>query len=177
MDLSENAKVLIQEFVDERTIQAEENFINHPENDSASVDIIARMFGFEGEFSQISAEAERKLVVSFKHNLELLIQKTWVEKSDIALKEQILFQLGNLCEGDFTWEGSYSLFLDLIYSAVYLMFGQQAKSDDFCEYSLRIDPEFGTFWWYIQSLPQDTEWSEPKYRNAVLLGMYFLANY
>ena len=71
----------------------------------------------------------------------------------------------------------FKIFLEIIGNAVYLMFGQQTKSDDFAEYSLRIDPEFGIFWNYIQSLPQHTDWESEKYRNAVLLGMFFLANY
>ena len=71
----------------------------------------------------------------------------------------------------------FKVFLDIIDKSVYLMFGQQTKSDDFGEYSLRIDPEFGIFWWFIQCLPKQPEWSNEKCRNAVLLGMYFLANY
>ena len=57
------------------------------------------------------------------------------------------------------------------------MFGTQSKSKDFDEYALRIDPEFGIFWWYIKSLPQDADWTEEKTRTALLLAMYFLANY
>jgi hypothetical protein len=57
------------------------------------------------------------------------------------------------------------------------MFGSQTKNDDFTEYAFRIDPEFGVFWWYIQSLPHESDWPEEKCRIAVLLGMYFLANY
>jgi len=47
----------------------------------------------------------------------------------------------------------------------------------FEEYSLRIDPEFGVFWWYIQNLPEKANFSEQKSRALLLLGMYFLANY
>ena len=113
---------------------------------------------------------------SFKNNLKLLIEKTWVEKSDIALKEQILFQLEKFCnESD--WTKNFSEFLTILNEAVYLMFGQQTKSGDFGEYSLRIDPGFGIFWWYVKSLPATAEWPVEKCRNAVLLGMYFLANY
>ena len=60
---------------------------------------------------------------------------------------------------------------------VYLMFGSQAKSKDFAEYALRIDPEFGIFWWYVSSIPKDAEWESEKNRVVILLGMYFLANY
>jgi hypothetical protein len=57
------------------------------------------------------------------------------------------------------------------------MFGQQTDSEEFTEYTLRIDPEFGIFWWYISNLPDSINWSEEKCKIAMLLGMYFLANY
>ena len=57
------------------------------------------------------------------------------------------------------------------------MFGQSTESDDFVEYSLRIDPEFGIFWWYISNLPPKANWTEEKCRVATLIGMYFLSNY
>ena len=57
------------------------------------------------------------------------------------------------------------------------MFGTQAKTKDFDEYALRIDPEFGIFWWYLQALPKNAQWEGNKYRITTLLGMYFLANY
>lgn len=41
-------------------------------------------------------KAEKKLIKSFYNNLTLLVQKTWVEKSDEALKEQVLFQLDDV---------------------------------------------------------------------------------
>ena len=37
--------------------------------------------------------AEDKLISSFNNNLVLLIQKTWVEKSDEELKAQVLYHL------------------------------------------------------------------------------------
>ena len=102
---------------------------------------------------------------------------TRLQKSDVILKEGILFQLDVLFKDTSDWKNSYKQFLDIIANSVCLMFGQQSKSDDFSEYSLRIDPEFGIFWWYIKSLPTNADWSCEKFENAVLLGMYFLANY
>lgn len=175
MALSEKVKILIEEFIDSDTVQAVARFSSTDENNSNDINLIAQMFGFGGTFTE--ENDTEKLIHSFKNNLQLLIQKTWVEKSDIALKEEILVQLEKLCDGDLTFAKEYAIFLELISNAVYLMFGQQTKSEDFGEYSLRIDPEFGIFWWYIQSLPSKAEWPEEKCRNAVLLGMYFLANY
>lgn len=172
MDLVK-VKSLIEEFVDTKTVNAVLSFAQSDDNSTETINSIAAMFGYSGSFE---SEDEHKLVQSFKNNLKLLIEKTWVEKSDIALKEQILFQLEKFCnESD--WTKNFSEFLTILNEAVYLMFGQQTKSGDFGEYSLRIDPGFGIFWWYVKSLPATAEWPVEKCRNAVLLGMYFLANY
>ena len=170
--------MLIEEFIDSRTVQAVEDFADMPLAAPETVNLIAKMFGYAGDFSSlVRGGEEQRLLTSFKHNLTLLIQKTWVEKSDIALKEQILYQLESFYSGTDDWKTTYAVFLDIISNAVYLMFGRQTKSDDFTEYSLRIDPECGRFWNYVQSLPADADWTEEKCRDAVLLGMFFLANY
>ena len=172
MDLAK-VKSLIEEFVDTKTVNAVLSFAQSDDNSTETINSLAAMFGYSGSFE---SEDEHKLVQSFKNNLKLLIEKTWVDKSDIALKEQILFQLEKFCnESD--WTKNFSEFLTILNEAVYLMFGQQTKSGDFGEYSLRIDPGFGIFWWYVKSLPSTAEWPVEKCRNAVLLGMYFLANY
>ncbi|QTQ13111.1 hypothetical protein HRQ91_00830 [Treponema parvum] len=140
---------------------------------------IAGAFGVNDSVSISEFADEKKLIASFNDNMTLLIQKTWVEKSDAELKEQVLYQLEQFCSLiDFdTWNKAYSPFLKIIYDAVYLMFGSQAKQEDFLEYAFRIDPGFGIFWWYIQLLPQETDWTSEKCRIIILLGMYFLANY
>ena len=177
MASSTKVRDFIQEFVDSETVEAVERFTQNSDNDNADADLIARMFGYSGNFSATSEEEQKKQVTSFKNNLKLLIQKTWVEKDDVTLKDDILVRLEELSCSDGNWTTVYTEFLSIIESSVYLMFGQQTKSDDFGEYSLRIDPEFGIFWWFIKSLPGKAEWSDEKCRNAVLLGMYFLANY
>ena len=166
----------ISEFLDSATIAALKDFIEKSESYYDAADLIAVAFGAEKGFSKMPEDGVNKLVISFKNNLTLLIQKTWVEKSDIALKDQLLYQL-NIFLGNESWKNNYVLFKQLINQAVFLMFGQKPDTADFAEYSLRIDPEFGIFWWYISNLPPKTEWSEDKCRVAMMLGMYFLANY
>lgn len=174
MAISNKVENLIEGFIDAETVKSVKAFTGTDENNNSDVEKIAAMFGFAGTFASTE---ESKIIESFNKNLKLLIEKTWVEKSDIALKEQILFQLETLCKDCSDWSKTYKDFLKILNDAVYLMFGQQTKSEDFTEYSLRIDPGFGIFWWYIKSLPTAVEWSVEKCRNAVLLGMYFLANY
>ena len=167
----------ISEFLDADTISALSNFLNN-EKDFTSANILASVFGATVDFSSLNADVTNKLVTSFKNNLTLLIQKTWVEKSDIALKEKLIYQLERFLNKDTpSWKEDFPLFIELINQAVYLMFGQKTDSPDFAEYSIRIDPEFGIFWWYISSLPKNADWSEEKYQIAIMLGMYFLANY
>ena len=167
---------LLAEFLDSKTINALSEFLNNPKDFDVPADTIATAFGAKKDFSKMEDERVQKLVSSFKNNFTLLIQKTWVEKSDIALKDQLLYQLDVFLSNK-SWKDNYVLFLQLINQAVFLMFGQKPDTPDFAEYTLRIDPEFGIFWWYISNLPPKTEWSEEKCRLAMLLGMYFLANY
>ncbi|MCR5764552.1 MAG: hypothetical protein K6G09_01110 [Treponema sp.] len=166
----------ISDFLDSKTIESLGSFLEKDKGFESFGDVIAIAFGAEKGFSKMKKDAVEKLVSSFKNNLTLLIQKTWVEKSDIALKDQLLYQLNIFLSND-SWTDNYSLFLQLINQAVFLMFGQKPDTAYFAEYTLRIDPEFGIFWWYISNLPPKTEWSEEKCRLAMMLGMYFLANY
>lgn len=172
-----NSKDFISDFLDSETIKALDEFVTNSENFNTSIDKIAQAFGSPKGISNKTDEETKKLVVSFKNNLTLLIQKTWVEKSDIALKDQLLFKLDKFLKDCEEWKKEFKLFLEIINQAVYLMFGQKTDDPDFAEYTIRIDPEFGIFWWYISSLPTDNDWSEDKCRLSMMLGMYFLANY
>ncbi len=179
--MSEN---LIEKFVDSSSLKALETLVSSSSDEAALSSSIqlADIFGAGESFKKIAdknTDAEAKLVSSFNKNLVLLIQKTWVEKSDEELKAQILYQLEEfrlqLSEKDYIQ--AYPQFFSILDNVVYLMFGNQAKAKDFPEYALRIDPEFGIFWWYIKSLPRDAQWSGGRTRTAILLGIYFLANY
>lgn len=122
---------------------------------------------------------ETKLTASFHNNLNLLVQKTWIEKSDETLKEQAVYRIEQFCEvyAQKEYNQCYGGFLTIIEDVVYLMFGMQTKKPDFLEYALRIDPGFGVFWWYVSNLPKTPSENEERSRLLLLLGMYFLANY
>lgn len=174
---------LINDFVESGVTAAMETLIN-----SSNIDeiincaiVISKAFGTSSSFSDIiSSECgEEKLILSYKKNLSLLVQKTWVEKSDESLKEQIIYQLDNFCSAlkQKKYSEEYKPFSQLLSDVVYLMFGINPETEDFDEYALRIDPEFGIFWWYVSTLPKTQTWSEEKCRIVLLLGMFFLANY
>ena len=169
----------INSYVDKKTLGAISDFLEG-KNFVAAADVIAEAFGAgKGLFSKEAGDFESKLIPSFQKNLSLLVQKTWIEKSDAELKETVLYKLKEYGEAvsKGEWKKSYASLLQIVGDVVYLMFGNQAKSEDFSEYSLRIDPEFGIFWLYMKSLPQEQDWEADKTRVAMLLGMFFLANY
>lgn len=175
---------LINQFIEKKSADALEEFITSDDLKKITEDsiLVADVLGTGSAFAPVadsSKDGEVKLLSSFHKNLLLLIQKTWVEKFDEELKEEVLYHLEQFNKNmeDKSYEQAYALFLGIVKDVVYLMFGNQTKNPEFSEYALRIDPEFGLFWWYIKSLPGDAVWSEQKSRLAILLGMYFLANY
>jgi hypothetical protein len=184
MEKSGKSNKLISQFIPSKVVKALAALLKTDNADKASkaAVTIASAFGSDPSFKAIcegSSDDESHLIASFQKNLTLLVQKTWVEKSDEDMKEQVLYKLEQFCKSlsRKTWASSYVPFLEILDGVVYLMFGAQTKSDDFEEYALRIDPEFGTFWWYVQSLPKTTDWSDDKCRVCIELGMFFLANY
>ncbi len=174
---------LINQYVKQSVRDAIKNLFssNNLKQVEKDADVIAKEFGASNSlFARESSEFAEKLILSFQKNLSLLIQKTWIEESDAELKDQVLYKLAEYCKvvSKNKWTQAYSDFLQIISDAVYLMFGEMTKTNDFSEYAFRIDPEFGLFWYYIKSLPSDSsEMSNEKSRVVILLGMYFLANY
>ena len=174
---------LIEQFVDKETLQAMDSLLSTADAAVASeagVKLSASFDGGGGSFGLIArGEGEEKLVTSFHNNLVLLIEKTWVEKSDVALKAQVLYRLEEFTKfmGGRGYSEAYPFFFNIVDDVVYLMFGAQTKSKAFDEYAMRIDPDFGVFWWYVESLPRDAKWDDGKKRLAILLGMYYLANF
>lgn len=173
---------LISEIVEPEILLSIENIVKSDDIsliESCAAEV-SKCFGDKRIFYDILLKNDdAKLISSFKKNLSLLIQKTWVEKTDEAVKEQVLYNLEQFCAyaEDNKYVEEYKRFGQIITDVVYLMFGVQSKEPDFAEYALRIDPEFGIFWWYIQSLPEEADFTNEKCRAIILLGMYFLANY
>jgi hypothetical protein len=177
---------IVSQFVDSSVIKAMKAIFADGQDkipaDEAMV--IAEQFGADSSFrtvleaSEVTA-AEKKLISSFNSNLNLLVQKTWVEKDDQALKDQVLYKLEGLCkefEND-NYGASYNVLVQLLRDVVYLMFGTQTNSGEFLEYAFRIDPGFGIFWWYVESLPSERPAAEAVAKVYLLLSMIFLSNY
>ncbi|MBR1535682.1 MAG: hypothetical protein IJ630_01935 [Treponema sp.] len=170
---------LIKDFIEKNTIDSLELLLKTSDSSeiSKSAAVVAGQFG--NGFDISTGESVQKLISSFKKNLTLLIQKTWVDNEDISLKEEILVKLEKYCASieSEKWAEVFSPFTAIISDVIYLMFGEMAKTDEFAEYALRIDPEFGIFWWYVNSLPAKNNWSNEKNKTIMLIAMFFLANY
>jgi len=181
-------KNLLTQMIGEKAAGAMENLFLQQAEDAvkANAFVIAETFDCSRiiehlikQPSEARDKAEKKLIKSFHNNLTLLVQKTWVEKSDEALKEQVLFHLDGICAAlkEKKYTPVYEKFMLLLNDTVYLLFGRQAKQDDFGEYALRIDPEFGVFWQFLKKTSSAVPKSESIGRIYILLGMCFLANY
>ena len=132
-----------------------------------------------------STKDTASLLYSFQNNLDLLIQKTWVDKTEEIRKENLLDRLPAFINA--IEEEKYPEVLEefgaILEELAWLFFGAQSRKDDFTEYTLRIDTQMGLFWWYGNQLcsPKAHEWIErtdKKILKAILfLGICFLTNF
>jgi len=116
----------------------------------------------------------------FQNNMNLLIKKTWVDKSDetrkYTLQDKVVFFMDTIEEGEYL--KSVEEFSSILDELAYLLFGIQSNKEDFAEYTFRIDEQMGLFWWYGSRLPQLKNVKDDKYLWAVLLvGLCFLTNF
>jgi len=122
---------------------------------------------------RIQEELE-KFLHSFRNNLELLIQKTWVEKADEDRKEKLLDSLPGFISliklGDYI--RAIEEFDAVLKELAWLLFGSQSHKEDFLDYVTRIDHQWGLFWWYGGQLKQAL--SEEKLREETLRELLFL---
>jgi hypothetical protein len=150
---------------------------------------IADVLGNPGEFHQYVsgsmpdrlARIDRLLRI-FRENVELLVHKTWVEKTEEKPKERLLEDL-QAFEREFR-DGAVSIafkrFVALANSLASLLFGHQSKAEDFVAYCSRIDPKFGLFFWYIGELEKQARESkhpDDLYTMETLIGIYVVSSF
>jgi hypothetical protein len=122
----------------------------------------------------------------FQNNLDLLIQKTWVEKADERRKAKLQDDVPSLMttieQGDFP--KAIEEFGSILEELAYLFFGIQSEKEDFTAYTFRIDAQMGLFWWYggrltsIKELKDKNGSQNDKILWAVLLlGICYLTNF
>jgi hypothetical protein len=120
----------------------------------------------------------------FQNNLNLLIQKTWVEKADEIRKEKLLNRISGFIT-DIEQENypkALGEFGAILEELAYLFFGIQSHKDDFTEYALRIDTQMGLFWWYggqlgkfLLTVPSDV--NNESLLAVLLIGICYLTNF
>jgi hypothetical protein len=147
----------------------------------------AKSLGIGNEYQRIlsleKGNAElRTFLEHFQNNLDLLIQKTWVEKSDEARKEKLQDKIPSFMASiereDF--QKAIKEFGSILEELAYLFFGAQSGKDDFTEYTFRIDAQMGLFWWYGGKLSLLKEISSPDDNvlwAVLLLGLCYLTNF
>ena len=152
--------------------------------------LIARAFDANGSFEQVFTGTEPitrhyqiNLIRSFEKNVRLLVDKMWVEKTDGYVKEDVLYRLRCFCESmqeaenPVDYAGLLPECLGVLHDVVLLLFGNQIDGAGFLEYAIRIDPDFGLFWYYLECLTVQPRLPAEKARLAIFLGIYFLANF
>jgi hypothetical protein len=116
----------------------------------------------------------------FQSNLDLLISKTWVEKSDEVRKEILRSKIPSfmaLVEKS-KYDEAIIKFGEILEGLSYLFFGKQIFEDDFIEYASRIDTQMGLFWWYSVQLKKNyVQGTELDLRSLLLIGLCFLNNF
>lgn len=159
--------------------------------DIKSATLYAKALGIGIEFQRLltldkSSEEIKTFLEHFQNNLDLLIQKTWVEKSDErrkrALQDKVSPFVTTIEQGDYL--KAIEFFGSILEELSFLFFGTQAEKDDFTEYTFRIDEQMGLFWWYSSKLVLLKELSslnlsrDDKALWAILLiGLCFLTNF
>ena len=156
-----------------------------PEGKGPSVEAVgtfADILGIGDDYIRLwnthkSGQALEEFLDHFQNNLDLLIQKTWVEKADEARKERLLDVvppfIALIEKGDYS--GALEEFGAILEELAYLFFGVQSQQDDFAEYALRIDTQMGLFWWYGGQLngAREESWVQSA-DHTVLLALLFL---
>jgi hypothetical protein len=128
----------------------------------------------------------RTFLEHFQNNLDLLIQKTWVEKADEDRKEKLQDQIPSFMttveQGNFP--SALEEFGAILDELAFLFFGIQSDKDDFTEYTFRIDAQMGLFWWYGGRLASLKELGEKDGLRdtqvlwaVLLLGICYLTNF
>ena len=153
--------------------------------DLKAVAEFSKTLGIGVEYQRLAAldkkSGELRIFLNhFQNNMDLLIKKTWVDKSDetrkCTLQDKVSLFMKTVEKGEFV--KSIEEFSTILDELAYLLFGAQSEKEDFTEYTFRIDEQMGLFWWYGSRLSLLKEVKNDKALWAVLLlGLCFLTNF
>ena len=168
-----------------------EGFLRGYKPDIKTAVVFAKSLGIGNEYQRLLAldknsEPLQTFLGHFQNNLDLLIQKTWVEKSDERRKGKLQDKLPSLMLSieQSNLPKAVEEFADILEELAYLFFGIQSRADDFTEYTFRIDAQVGLFWWYGGKLPLLNELKDKNGSHddkvlwaVLLLGLCYLTNF
>jgi hypothetical protein len=157
----------------------------------AAAETFAGILGIEADYKRLlsvnkNGEEMHCFLAHFQNNLDLLIQKTWIEKADEDRKAKLETRvppfIRELEAGNF--QKALQDFGIILEELAYLFFGAQSTREDFTEYALRIDIQMGLFWWYGGQLgclspknhAEKTAGNESLWA-VLLIGICFLTNF
>jgi hypothetical protein len=158
--------------------------------DTAAAIKFAEALGIGEEYQRLlgctkEADELRRFLGRFQNNLDLLIQKTWVEKADELRKGRLLDDVtpfvSCIVQGNFS--KAIEAFSSIMAELAYLFFGTQSTKEDFMEYAFRIDEQMGLFWWYgsqlgrLEQADGNIKADEESLRAVLLIGICYLANF
>jgi hypothetical protein len=168
-----------------------DGFFWNQKPDLKAIAEFAKILGIGAEFQRLLALEKgsgdlRKFLQNFQNNLDLLIQKTWVEKSEERrkgkLQDEIPSFMTTIEKGD--CQKAIEEFNSILEELAYLFFGSQSEQEDFTEYTFRIDAQMGLFWWYggklasLKDASKKNSFKDDKVLWAILLlGICYLTNF
>ena len=150
-----------------------------------AIKAFANTLGVGDDYKRLSesGKAEANLLNHFQNNLDLLIQKTWVEKADETCKEKLQDKIPPFIASieSENFPEAIREFGTILEELAYLFFGAQSQKDDFAEYALRIDPRMGLFWWYGGQINGERGWIKNVNHDVLfgllLVGICYLTNF
>jgi hypothetical protein len=158
--------------------------------DSAAAAKFAEALGIGAEYQRIletkkDPQQMREFLGHFRNNLDLLIQKTWVEKADESRKAKLQDEIPPLLDLILREDYQQALkeFGSILEELAYLFFGTQSGQDDFTEYTFRIDAQIGLFWWYgsqlanLKGINKYCPLSDDFLWAILLIGICYLTNF
>jgi hypothetical protein len=147
---------------------------------------LADLLGNPGEFHRYIrgnagdlSERRLKLLDAFKHNMLLLVGKTWVDGHDEKRKEKTLTAIDGLAaqvlQADYP--GAVKNFVKLSENLASLLFGESPADPGFMDYVARIDPKLGLFYWYLSKMKELETPAADLAKLQVLVGVYALSSF
>jgi hypothetical protein len=158
--------------------------------DLAAATSFADALGIGAEYRRLlevkkNTEQMREFLGHFHNNLDLLVQKTWVEKDDVSRKEKLQDEIPPLITliVQDNLQQALKDFGSILDELAYLFFGAQSARDDFTEYTFRIDAQIGLFWWYgsqlgsLKGTEKNNALNNESLWAVLLIGICYLTNF